>query len=347
MDRTKFFGLLVIAALVGGNHGCGKSGSGGAGASIATGGATASGGVTSQAGESGSVGTVANGGATGPEAGSAGTTSTGGVTGSGGSSAAADAAVGGSTGVGGTVASGGSRGATDAAAGNSAGTGGRSTGMGGTVASGGSRSASDAAAGNATRTDGASGGATGATGGSAGASSVDGGTSSGAWSMGYYASWDPDQYPISEIEWSGLTHIAMAFYLPNQDGSMTLAGGNPQLATNLIAAAHANGVKAIASIGGADSQSGFQKATASGTVATFAANLVSLLTTTGYDGIDIDSKTRLVDRTTIGSLAVARSGRTCGALPSETDLVPEKAPACSIAWRERGGTGRNSGATAL
>jgi chitinase len=182
---------------------------------------------------------------------------------------------------GGVTASGGSKGGADAAAGGS-------TGMGGSIASGGSRSASDAAAGGATRTGGATGGATGATGGSADASSMDGGTASGAWSMGYYASWDPAQYPISEIEWSGLTHIAMAFYLPNQDGSMTLAGGNPQLATNLIAAAHTNGVKAIASIGGADSQSGFQKATASGTVAAFAANLVSLLTTTAYDGIDID-----------------------------------------------------------
>jgi len=286
MQRIKFLSLIVFVALVGANHGCGKSSSGGADGSIPTGGA--SGGVTSQAGSSGAGGTVSSNGATGPEAGSAGTTSTGGVTGSGRSSAAADAAVGGSTGIGGTVASGGSRSASDAAAGNSAGTVGGSTGIGGTVASGGSRSASDAAAGDAIRTDGASGGTTGATGGSAGASSVDGGTASGAWSMGYYASWDPDQYPISEIEWSGLTHIAMAFYLPNQDGSMTLSGGNPQLATNLIAAAHANGVKAIASIGGSDSQSGFQAATASGTVATFAANLVSLLSSTGYDGIDID-----------------------------------------------------------
>jgi chitinase len=106
--------------------------------------------------------------------------------------------------------------------------------------------------------------------------------------MGYYASWAPEQYPISEIEWSGLTHIAMAFYLPKQDGSMSLAGGDAKLATDLVAAAHAHGVKAIASIGGADSQTGFKQATASATVATFASNLVSLLTTTGYDGIDID-----------------------------------------------------------
>ena len=148
--------------------------------------------------------------------------------------------------------------------------------------------------GGSTDSGGRTGGASGTTGGSsdAGASmdagSLDGGTASGAWSMGYYASWNPEQYPISEIEWSGLTHIAMAFYLPKPDGSMTLAGGNPQLATDLIAAAHLHGVKAIASIGGADSQSGFQQASAGGSVATFAANLVSLLTTTGYDGIDID-----------------------------------------------------------
>jgi len=80
----------------------------------------------------------------------------------------------------------------------------------------------------------------------------------------------------------------MAFYLPSQNGSMTLAGGNPQLATDLIAAAHAHGVKAVASIGGADSQTDFRAATASGSITTFAANLVSLMTTTGYDGIDID-----------------------------------------------------------
>jgi chitinase len=116
---------------------------------------------------------------------------------------------------------------------------------------------------------------------------IDAVAGTGLWSMGYYASWKPDQYPIAEIEWAGLTHIAMAFYMPQQDGSMTLLGGDAKLATDLIAAAHANGVKAVASIGGADSQPGFKLATASGTVATFANNLVALLAL-GYDGIDID-----------------------------------------------------------
>ena len=105
--------------------------------------------------------------------------------------------------------------------------------------------------------------------------------------MGYYASWAPQQYPISEIEWSGLTHIAMAFYLPKAGGALTLAGGDDKLAADLIAAAHANGVKAVASIGGSDTQSGFKSATASDAMATFINNLLALLDA-GYDGIDID-----------------------------------------------------------
>jgi chitinase len=166
------------------------------------------------------------------------------------------------------------------------GTDGGKGGSGGTISTGGA-TAQGGTPGNG-GVIGAGGLVAGGTGGGGDAGSIDGGAASGAWSMGYYASWDPTQYPIAEIEWSGLTHIAMAFYLPNADGSMTLAGGNPQLETDLIAAAHAHGVKAVASIGGADSQTGFKQATASATVAAFAANLIALLTTIGYDGIDID-----------------------------------------------------------
>jgi chitinase len=189
----------------------------------------------------------------------------------------------GGTSTGGTLASGGATGQ-----GGALGAGGGTSSTGGALAHGGTSGTGGiiGTGGGSTDTGGKQ--SSGSTGGGVDGGSVDGGAASGAWSMGYYASWAPDQYPISEIDWSGLTHIAMAFYLPNQDGSMTLAGGNAKLATDLIAAAHAHGVKAIASIGGADSQTGFKQATASATVATFAANLVALLTTTGYDGIDID-----------------------------------------------------------
>jgi chitinase len=276
MEKMRRLSLLLLGVYIGMNVGCGgtssgKSGVGGAtstGGAVVSGGAIASGGVT---GQGGTIGALGSGGAV----------STGGATAQGGASD-----TGGAIGSGGRVASGGSSGGVDAALGGA-------TASGGAPASGGSKATIDASAGGISATGGrqATGGTTGATGGAGSgvdAGSIDGGAASGAWSMGYYASWDPTQYPIAEIEWSGLTHIAMAFYLPNADGSMTLAGGNPQLATDLITAAHAHGVKAIASIGGADSQTGFKQTTASGTVATFAANLVALLTTTGYDGIDID-----------------------------------------------------------
>ncbi len=126
-------------------------------------------------------------------------------------------------------------------------------------------------------------GGTGGVAGQAGSGGTGGGTPTGAWSLGYYASWQPDQLPVSEIEWSGLTHIAMAFYTP---GSMSLMGGGPQLATDLVAAAKVHGVKTIASIGGADSGPEFQAATLA--MATLVASLVSLIDTVGYDGLDID-----------------------------------------------------------
>jgi chitinase len=271
MRNALLLGLLASAIVALGNLGCGGSGGGGG-----------QGGATS-AGVSGAGGTIGHGGALSD----GGAQGSGGIAAMGGMAGPNDAGVGGETGSGGTQARGGSAGAADAA--SASGSGGRST-TGGTVAtSGGS---------GGTRTIATSGGTSGrdaGAGGSAGDGSVDaatggsadGGAAAGLWSMGYYASWNPDQYPISEIEWSGLTHIAMAFYLPQSNGSLELAGGDNSLATNLIAAAHASGVKAIASIGGADSQTGFQQATVSGMVATFASNLVALLDL-GYDGIDID-----------------------------------------------------------
>ncbi len=105
--------------------------------------------------------------------------------------------------------------------------------------------------------------------------------------MGYYATWQPNQYPVGEIEWSGLTHIAIAFYTPNADGSLTLLGAAPQVVTDIVTAAHAHGVKVIASIGGADSGPDFEQATSGGTGA-LVQTLTSLLTTNDFDGVDID-----------------------------------------------------------
>ncbi len=112
----------------------------------------------------------------------------------------------------------------------------------------------------------------------------------GSWVMGYYAVWDePDNggfYPLSAIDWGALTHIATAFYLP--DGSGGLASGSFDAATaaQIIAAAHAHGKKAIASIGGSGSGPSFEGCTQAN-LSKFVTQLESLIAM-GYDGLDID-----------------------------------------------------------
>lgn len=119
------------------------------------------------------------------------------------------------------------------------------------------------------------------------------GGSTGLWVMGYYSGWNAADLPVNAIDWAGLTHIATAFMIPDAGGFTASDDPNdpsfdPNLATAVIAAAHAAGKKAIASIGGSNSATAFEGATSSANIDAFVASLGALVTTTGYDGIDID-----------------------------------------------------------
>jgi chitinase len=113
------------------------------------------------------------------------------------------------------------------------------------------------------------------------------------WVMGYYAGYQASLYPVEQIPWSSLTHVAVAFYLPRNDGTLDEsldidATNGPALARSLVAAAHANGRLAIASIGGAGLHDQFAAAATADPRATFVANLIGLLSKYGYDGLDLD-----------------------------------------------------------
>jgi chitinase len=118
----------------------------------------------------------------------------------------------------------------------------------------------------------------------------DGGSTSGAWVMGYYSSWDDPAnggfYPVSAIDWDGLTHVAAAFYVPDGHGAWASGYFDATTAGQLIAAAHAHGKKAIASIGGAGSGPAFEGSTQTA-MSTFMTSLEALIAL-GYDGLDID-----------------------------------------------------------
>jgi chitinase len=120
---------------------------------------------------------------------------------------------------------------------------------------------------------------------------TDGGTTGPTlWVMGYFPTWkvpsNGGTYAVSAIDWDGLTHVAAAFYVPDTAGGWGTAV-DATTASSLIAAAHAHGKNAIASIGGSGSGAVFEASTGSSNLATFVGNLESLLTL-GFDGIDID-----------------------------------------------------------
>ncbi len=148
---------------------------------------------------------------------------------------------------------------------------------------------SDAGAGHdgASGTDASLGGDTGA---HAEGGAGEGGPAATPWVMGYYPSWhDPangGDYAVSSIDWDGLTHVAAAFYLPDASGGWASGTFDTATATALVAAAHAHGKKAIASIGGAGSGPAFEGATQNA-MSTFVSSLEALVAM-GYDGLDLD-----------------------------------------------------------
>jgi len=123
------------------------------------------------------------------------------------------------------------------------------------------------------------------------APSPDSSAPSSTWVMGYYPSWDDPQnggsYAVADIDWDGLTHVATAFYIPDGNGGWTAGSFDATTANQIIAAAHAHGKKAIASIGGANTGAGFEGSMQASHQATFLGNLASLVAM-GYDGLDID-----------------------------------------------------------
>ena len=111
------------------------------------------------------------------------------------------------------------------------------------------------------------------------------------WSIGYYTPWGNPGCPISDIDMGALTHVVHWAALVNADGSLDL---NYQListdAPTMVATAHAAGVKAILGIVNPYwlGQSGNMSAATANNRAGLVRNIMNVVNTYGYDGVDID-----------------------------------------------------------
>lgn len=117
--------------------------------------------------------------------------------------------------------------------------------------------------------------------------------STGQWVLGYYVGYQIDHYPLASIDWSGMSHIALAPLTVNADGSINTRFANfgsdadgATFAKQLSTAAHAHGVKALLMLGGAGLSNNVKPAMSS--LDAFVGRLLKTMTDLGYDGIDLD-----------------------------------------------------------
>jgi len=103
--------------------------------------------------------------------------------------------------------------------------------------------------------------------------------------MGYLPSWAGS---VSSIQFSKLTHINYAFLLPTASGGYQ-AIDNPSKLSSMVSSAHANGVKALISVGGGGGGGGFAGIVASSAnINNFVNSMLSFCNQYGLDGVDID-----------------------------------------------------------
>lgn len=120
------------------------------------------------------------------------------------------------------------------------------------------------------------------------------------WVSAYLASWNhyappggnSGNLPTEEIDWQAFTHLHYFSLRANSDGSLSpIADGNnmnPDRVNAIVTAGHQNSTPVLFSVGGWGNYSGFSGAITSASRPAFISNLVNVLQTWGFDGIDLD-----------------------------------------------------------
>ena len=110
------------------------------------------------------------------------------------------------------------------------------------------------------------------------------------WSVGY---WSPSHgtFPVSAIQWKGLTHIVHVAAIVRADGTLDLQEQSvPAYAEELISTAHVHNVKVLLTIVqyySGPATTNYHQAIA-GHLATLVSSILTAVNTYGYDGVDLD-----------------------------------------------------------
>jgi chitinase len=110
------------------------------------------------------------------------------------------------------------------------------------------------------------------------------------WITAYYAGWNQDHLKPADIDFSALTHLVHFSVLPRADGTLDTKQHDISAARSqaIIRATHAAKRKILLCVGGAESAAEMRPAIAPETRPGLIKNLLQLVTTRGYNGLDID-----------------------------------------------------------
>lgn len=105
--------------------------------------------------------------------------------------------------------------------------------------------------------------------------------------IGYFPSWNKEEFGYTKIDYKNLTHIANAFTRPDSKGNLIVP--KDYLYPELNAEAHKNNVKVIMSVGGWGNCAGFPgMASTAAKRRRFIAQALNFCKKNSYDGVDLD-----------------------------------------------------------
>ncbi len=109
--------------------------------------------------------------------------------------------------------------------------------------------------------------------------------------VGYLPDWSYSTY--QNLDWSNLTHVNIAFCNPDENGNLLCNIPDSQM-HNLVSTAHKNGVKVLASLGGAGTTENFVELTSTKEARTsFNKKIMEYCDKFDLDGIDLDVESEI------------------------------------------------------
>jgi chitinase len=106
------------------------------------------------------------------------------------------------------------------------------------------------------------------------------------WVTAYYTNWQTNGYPANRVDYTAVTHVVLAHWLTNSNGTIQSSGWD-STCSSIVGPAHAAGVKVLMMLGGSDDLN-FGSAGSPTYQPTLINSIQGKVSACGLDGVDLD-----------------------------------------------------------